>query len=142
MSWPSCPDLCGETGPFNLKSSSGGRSSFWNLLVLHLGLSHCSLLTLVISQCPQQGKVICPRGAWHQRVPSRVPHLCLLLDFPFCCHQWDILALPRNQTGSLFSTLTAMGQNPGWLSFCVGTKKLFLCRRDYELQTVATCDKM
>lgn len=52
--------------------------------------------------------------------------LCTFDDFPFCCRQRNVLSLPRNQKGSLFSTLTAMGQSPGWLSCCVCTKELFL----------------
>lgn len=45
-------------------------------------------------------------------------------DFPFWRHQRS--TLPRNQTGSSCSALTATGQSPGWPS----TEELFLQRKN------------
>lgn len=62
---------------------------------------------LVGSRRLPRGTVRCPWRGRHTEVPRTVPRFCSPSDFLFWCQQRNVLALARNQTGGLFSTLTA-----------------------------------
>lgn len=82
---------------------------------------------LVSCPCPHVGRSDVASVPGTGDFPEQPLVSVYLCDVPLCGHRWNVLALPRNQPGSLSSSRNSLGtEEPRLAVPCVYTKELFL----------------